>query len=270
MRLRLIGRVHSSASACNRTAPAFVLHSQSSLMESSLITSAAVVALHVGKARDIVPGDSGEWWDKPWQTGFYKEPLQQPCWLGYEGFRGDEQADRRYHGGSEKAVCVYAAEHYPYWRETLKLPDLPHGAFGENLTLERMLETDVCIGDRFTLGGAEVQVSQPRQPCWKLARRWHVKDLAAQVEHTGFTGFYFRVLHHGLVRPDDTLTLLERPFPQWTLARCNEIMHHRKDDTAAARELAECPLLSASWKDGLWARAQRGAVSSDARVKQPE
>lgn len=238
-------------------------------MSSSLHTRAVVAALHVGTARDIIPGGTAEWWDKPWQTGFYKEPQQQACWLGYEGFRGDEQADRRYHGGSEKAVCVYAAEHYPYWRQTLSIADLPTGAFGENLTLQGLVETEACIGDRYALGEAEVQVSQPRQPCWKLARRWRVKDLAAQVEQTGFTGFYFRVLRHGHVRPGDELALLERPFRQWTIARSNEIMHHRKDDHEAARELAQCPLLSASWKDGLWARSLRGAASSTARVRQP-
>ncbi len=238
--------------------------------EKSPSLQASVVALHLGQAREIVPGSSGAWWDKPWQTGFYKEPQQDACWLGYEGFRGDEQADRRYHGGSEKAVCVYAAEHYPYWRETLLVSGLAHGAFGENLTLQGLTEPKACIGDRFALGEAEVQVSQPRQPCWKLSRRWQVKDLSAQVEQTGFTGFYFRVLRHGAVRPGDALTLLERPFPQWSIALCNEIMHHRKCDANAARELAQCPLLSASWKDGLWARAQHLGRTSNARLQQPE
>lgn len=234
-----------------------------------LSTRARLVALHLGKTRDICPGASGEWWDKAWQTGFFKEAQQQPCWLGYEGFRGDEQADRKYHGGSEKAVCVYAAEHYPHWRETLQLPELPYGAFGENLTLEHLLEANTCIGDSYELGEAVVQVSQPRQPCWKLARRWQVKDLAAQVERTGYTGFYFRVLRHGYVRPGDKLEMLSRPHPEWSISRCNDIMHHHKDDAEAARELSECALLSSSWKDSLWARSQRGANSTDARTRQP-
>lgn len=219
--------------------------------------TAKVLALYTGKALQIESTETGEWWDKPWQTGFYKEAQTGPCWLGYEGFRSDEQADRRLHGGPDKAVCVYPAEHYPYWRETLSRPDFPHGAFGENLTLEGLAENEVCIGDRFSLGEAEVQVSQPRQPCWKLARRWQVKDLAAQVERTGFSGYYFRVLRHGHVRPGDRLELLERPFPEWTIERCNHVMHHAKDDHAATLALAECPLLSGSWKDGLWSRAQK-------------
>ncbi|GAA5121430.1 MOSC domain-containing protein [Luteolibacter yonseiensis] len=230
-----------------------------------------VLALHLGPVRQIESGQSGEWWDKPWATGFHKEPQSGPRWLGYEGFRSDEQADRKHHGGPEKAVCVYPSEHYDHWRKTLALPDLPHGAFGENLTLHGLLETGACIGDRYSLGEAEVQISQPRQPCWKLARRWQVKDLAVQVETTGFTGFYFRVLRHGHVRPGDALTLIDRPFPGWTVARCNRIMHHDKQDTDAARSLSECPLLSTSWKDSLHLRAEKKATASTRlRTEQPE
>ncbi|MES2706655.1 MAG: MOSC domain-containing protein [Verrucomicrobiota bacterium] len=232
-----------------------------------------VTSLHLGKARDITAADTGEWWDKPWRTGFYKAPAEGELWLGYEGFRGDEQADRRYHGGPEKAVCVYPAEHYPHWRRALSLPDLDSGAFGENLTVTGLIETAVSIGDVFTLGGARVQISQPRQPCWKLARRWRVKDLAVQVERTGFTGYYFRVLRHGPVRAGDGLTLEDRPFPGWTIQRCNEIMHHQTSDREAAEALAGCPLLSSSWKDSLWARAQRPVAvdesSRQARTSQP-
>jgi len=233
--------------------------------------SGQVVALHAGKVRNVGTTGSGEWWDKDWQTGFFKTPHHEALWLGYEGFRGDEQADRRYHGGSEKAVCVYSAEHYPYWEEILAIAGLPHGAFGENLTVSGMSETMACIGDRFSLGGAEVQISQPRQPCWKLARRWQVKDLALQVEQTGFTGYYFRVLRHGAVRAGDELLLLERPFPEWTIGRCNQIMHHTKSDAESARALAEVPLLSASWKDGLWLRAgKQQTPSTKLRTGQPD
>ncbi|RYD35876.1 MAG: MOSC domain-containing protein, partial [Verrucomicrobiaceae bacterium] len=221
-----------------------------------------VIALFTGKTRQIEAGESGQWWDKTWQTGFYKEPVTDPCWLGYEGFRSDEQADRRFHGGPEKAVCVYSSEHYPYWLGELGIPELTHGGFGENLTIQNLTESEVCIGDRFSLGEAEVQVSQPRQPCWKLARRWQVKDLALRVEQTGFTGFYFRVRRHGHVRAGDRLELIERPFPQWSIARCNEIMHHLKQDAVVAGDLAHCPLLSSSWKDSLWMRAEKKSAPS--------
>lgn len=229
-----------------------------------------VNSLHLGKALEIEPSGSGDWWDKAWRTGFYKTAVEGDFWLGYEGFREDEQADRRYHGGSEKAVCVYPAEHYPYWQAHLSIPALGPGAFGENLTVSGLRETELSIGDVFTLGSARVQVSQPRQPCWKLARRWQVKDLAAQVERNGFTGYYFRVLRHGEVKAGDVLLLEERPFPQWTIQRCNQIMHHQSADREAALALASCPLLSASWKDSLWFRAQRtesGSVESRRKTR---
>ena len=225
-------------------------------------------SIQTSAIQEIASQESGAWWDREWITGFYKQPVLQPLWLGYEGLKGDQQADRRYHGGSEKAVCVYALEHYPYWQEKLGLAEMPCGAFGENFTTTGLMETEVCIGDVYAIGEARVQVSQPRQPCWKLARRWQVKDLTAQVERTGYTGFYFRVLQHGMVGAGAEFTLLERPFPQWSIALANEIMHHRRGDKEAARELAQCVLLSASWKDSLWARGALSVADQEAAKQQ--
>ncbi len=219
-----------------------------------------LTSLQISKVQKIDATETGEWWDKEWETGFYKAACDGPIWLGYEGLRGDGQADRRYHGGVDKAVCVYPAEHYPKWQEILGAGEMPFGSFGENFTTTGLLETDVAIGDVFSVGdgGARVQVSQPRQPCWKLARRWRRKDLALLFEQTGKTGFYFRVLNHGDVQSGDALDLVERPYPDWTVARCNEIMHCRKDDHESARELVrECPALAGTWKDSLWRRVER-------------
>lgn len=225
------------------------------------MTPARLLSIQISSVAEIAGAGTGAWWDKPWTTAFYKRPVEGRIGLGYEGLRGDQQADRRHHGGADKAVCVYAAEHYPGWRALLNLAELAHGAFGENFTVQGMLETDVCIGDVFQVGTARVEVSQPRQPCWKLARRWHLKDLTARVEQTGRTGFYFRVLLHGWVQAGDRFELVERPFPQFTIAHANDVMHHRKEDFTAARELAACPKLSASWKDSLWLRAENQRAS---------
>ena len=223
-------------------------------------------SLQTGAAAHIATQGSGDWWDKDWQTGFFKHSRADRQWLGYEGLRGDEQSDRRYHGGVDKAVCVYPGEHYPFWQETLSLADMPWGAFGENFTTTGLLESEVCVGDTFSVGEARVQISQPRQPCWKLARRWRIKDLAAQVERTGLTGFYFRVLRHGFVKAGDLFSLEERPFPDWSIGRCNDVMHHGTGDVDAARDLAQCPALSGSWKDSLWARA----AELESRKQAPE
>ncbi|MCL4109418.1 UNVERIFIED_CONTAM: hypothetical protein GTU68_043646 [Idotea baltica] len=216
-----------------------------------------IVGIQTSKVEKIEATGTGEWWDKTWETGFFKTTVTGPQWLAYGGFRGDAQADRINHGGVDKAVCVYPVEHYPHWINQLGR-GMNAGAFGENLTTKGLLETEVCVGDIFEIGGARLQISQPRQPCWKLARRWQRKDLTALVERTGKTGFYFRVLEHGYVENEESFSMIERPFPDWTIERCNKVMHHQKKDAEASRQLAsECTALAGSWKDALWARANR-------------
>jgi len=222
------------------------------------MSDARVLSIQCGAAAAVPAGDSGEWWDHAWTTGFFKQPVSGRVWLGYEGLHGDQQSDRRYHGGVDKAVCVYASEHFFPWRDCPGLAAMGPGGFGENFTTQGLLEDGACIGDVFEIGEARLQVSQPRQPCWKLARRWRVKSLTAQVERNGRTGFYFRVLRHGWVEAGMGLRLVERPHPAFSIAHANRVMHPAPDDREAARELAECPALSGSWKDALWHRVQGG------------
>lgn len=203
-----------------------------------------------------LPGeDAAGPWVRPWTTGFFKRPVSHPVWLGRTNLAGDGQADLDNHGGPDKAVNVYPSEHYPFWRDRLRLPELSHGAFGENFTLLGLVEGDVCIGDVYRLGEALMQVSQPRQPCWKLARRWRIKDLASQVQQLGYTGWYFRVITEGEVAAGMSLSLVDRPHADWTVAAANDIMHHRRHDLQAAARLAAYPFLSASWRDHLSRRA---------------
>lgn len=197
---------------------------------------------------------------RPWTTGFIKTRVAGPVWLGPTNLAGDRQADLVHHGGPDKAVCVYSTAHYPYWRENLGRP-LEFGSFGENFSIHGLGEADVCIGDVWAIGDAVVQVSQPRQPCWKLARRWGVKDLALRVQQTGRTGWYFRVLREGAVAAGNRLTLVGRPEPAWTVARANELMHHQKTDYTRAAELAAVPTLSSSWRTTLQTRAEQHTPS---------
>jgi len=134
---------------------------------------------------------------------------------------------------------------------------LPYGAFAENFTFAELTEENVCIGDTFAIGGARVQVTQPRQPCWKIAARWQIKDLTARVEASGRTGWYHRVLDEGLVEAGSDVVLIDRPYPAWTVARATAVMRDR-DDRAGAAALGACPLLSAAWQAAL---AQRLASS---------
>lgn len=202
---------------------------------------------------------------RPWTTGIFKLPVLGPVWLGRHNLQGDGQADLVHHGGADKAVCAYSAEHRPYWQTILPPDQLRGGAFGENFTLEQLTEADVCIGDVFSVGSAVVQISQPRQPCWKLARRWHIHDLALRLERTGFTGWYFRVLQEGQVDVHQHLQLIDRPCPEWTVAAANRIMHHERKNRAAAERLSLCPFLSSNWQQTMRQRALSQAEANPLR-----
>lgn len=207
--------------------------------------SPLLLTVQVGLPKQLGTPGAPDPMDQPWTTGFFKSPVTGPVYLAKTNLAGDGQADLALHGGPEKAVLGYAAQHYPHWRQELNQPEFPYGAFGENFTIRGLTEAGVCIGDTFTVGDAQIQVSQPREPCWKLARRWRLKDLPKRVIATGRSGWYFRVLTEGTVEHGLPLILLERPLPQWSITRVSHAFYHRTEDAA---ELASCQLLSPAWR----------------------
>jgi MOSC domain-containing protein YiiM len=187
---------------------------------------------------------------EPWVTAFYKHAVSGPVRLSRTGLIGDQQADLTVHGGPDKAVCVYAGEHYGAWHAELGDPCGP-GWCGENFTVRGQVEATVAIGDTFQIGTARVQVSQPRSPCWKLARRWNRLDMVKRVVDSGRTGWYLRVLEQGEVEAGDELHLIDRPFAHLTIALANDVMYARVVPERAAHrraELAACPALSDAWR----------------------
>lgn len=195
----------------------------------------------------------------PWRSGFVKRPVQGPVALREHNLDGDRQADLNAHGGRDKAVNVYPAEHYEHWLEQGILAAYEAGRFGENFTVRGLLEDEVCIGDRFRIGEAVVEVSQPRQPCWKLAHFLQRADMVRRVVACGHTGWYFRVLTPGQVCAGDAIELLERPFPRWRLDEANRLMHHERHDRDAVAALAACAALSRSWTDSFRRRLEANA-----------
>lgn len=179
----------------------------------------------------------------PWFSGFIKRPVSGPIELRSDHLMGDGQADRSVHGGPEKAILAYCGDHYPHWCTELQRIDLTDGAFGENFTLTGLDETQVAIGDRFRVGSAVIEVSQPRQPCWKLARRCRLPTMPAQAIASGRLGWYFRVITPGQVTAGDTLERVAQPHPAWTIARINQIFFGPV--TAAWSGLAEALALPA-------------------------
>jgi len=210
-----------------------------------------LLSIQVGLPRDHGVEGAEEPMDRLWTSGFFKEPVSGAIRVGRTNLEGDGQADLVNHGGWDKAVLAYSADHYPGWRAELERHDLPFGAFGENLTVSGQSEADVCIGDTFAIGQARLQVTQPRQPCWKLARRWRVKDLPARVIATGRSGWYLRVLEEAEIEAGLPIELLERPYPEWTALHAAEIMYDRRHRVQEAHALAACPLLSAAWREVL-------------------
>ncbi len=194
----------------------------------------------------VVPfrGDEG--------SAIAKTPADGAIDIGPLGLTGDEQGDRVHHGGPDKAVHHYPHDHYPHWRGVLGGHPLltGEGAFGENISTTGMLETDVCLGDRFRLGTALVEVSQGRQPCWKLDHRFGRAGVLAEVVRTARSGWYYRVIESGRVAAGDPCELTERPLPEWSVARCFNLLvgGGHKADPAAVRALANQPLLAAPWR----------------------
>ena len=223
------------------------------------MTPSHVQSVQVGLPRFHGDAGAADPLDRPWATGFFKEPVDGPVRVTGTGLVGDGQSDLVNHGCVDKAVLAYSADHYAGWVAELGLAGLPGGAFGENLTIAGLTEGDVCVGDVWRSGGVTLEVSQPREPCWKLARRWRIKDLPARVVKSGRCGWYFRVLVEGAVEAGDACERLARPNPAWTVQRAHGVMHFAKSDAAASLELSAVPGLSVSWREGLRGRAARAS-----------
>lgn len=201
---------------------------------SAVIPGAQIVSVQVGQPATRTD-DSG----KKWTSAIGKSAVGGPVQLGRENLAGDRQSNRKYHGGPDKAVCVYASEHYLLWRQEFDKPEQPFGSFGENLTTTDLVEDTVCIGDVYRVpSGATIQVCQPRVPCANVRRFWDAAKLPARMEETGFTGFYCRVLAEGELRAGDVLMLVEHPCPDWTIARVNRAFYTKANDAVKAERRA--------------------------------
>ena len=210
-----------------------------------------IKSIQIGRVRTQGDPHSDDPMKRLWTSAFDKSAIDGQVSVVSDGLIGDEVADRQHHGGPDKAVLCYPASHYRLWSEEYPDHPWPSGAFGENLTVNRTTESDVCLGDRYRAGNALFQVSQPRQPCWKISRRWGIKTLTKRVVQTGRTGWYLRVLHSGQIATGDKLELDARPHPDWTVARANDVLFGREVDRMAVIELMNVAELADAWKQAL-------------------
>ncbi len=188
---------------------------------------AILEAIHVGRPKRMGTKGSDDPWEQEWYSGIYKQAAAGPIWLGATNLEGDGQADKRVHGGPNRAVLCYSADHYSVWREELGDLGMNYGMFGENFTIAGLNEGTVCMGDVYAVGEARIQVSQLRGPCWKLARRVGRRDMVERVLMNGRSGWYVRVLKEGHVEAGQTVQLESREADAPTMLEIHAARHWR-------------------------------------------
>ena len=222
----------------------------------------------IGRVRAVLTGPAVPFTRPGVLSAIAIQPVTGRIEAGPLGLAGDEQGDRQAHGGPDKAIHLYAFEHYAIWRvelgeASLPLLDLP-GAFGENLSTEGLDEKTVCLGDRFQIGQAVLEVAQGRQPCWKLNDRFGMKDMARRLQNTLRTGWYCRVLTPGGLGAGDDIILLSRPHPGWPVARLMDVLYRPCLDPEVLAQVLELPLVP-GWRKLLEQRLARRAVEDWSR-----
>lgn len=208
--------------------------------------SISLVSVNCGLPRQV------PWYGGNVTTAIYKEPVKGRVAVRTLNLDGDRQADLSVHGGASKAVYCYPAAHYQYWRAELPGRELPSGSFGENFTVDGLVEDSVHIGDRFTVGSAQVVVTQPRLPCYKLGLRFETDVMVKRFLASGRTGFYLAVIREGDVGAGEKMVMTYRepssvPLP-WIL-RLYVTKHYSREDIADVRRALMAPALPDSWKE---------------------
>ena len=201
-----------------------------------------------------------------------KHEAGHPLWCSFSGLEGDEQSDKRHHGGPDRALHYYPADHYPWWKTWQTALGLPApraswqpAAFGENLSGLGLTEAQACIGDVYRLGAALVQISQPRSPCFKLNQRFGYPHLSQVMQLNGRCGWLLRVLEEGRVAPVDELLLMDRPYPELTVKRTADILFNQTRHEEDLQLLLENPALSPNWRQHAAHWLEHGVVADWSR-----
>ena len=211
---------------------------------------ATLLSIQTGKPQRLtIPNNMGHAAGLPWETSFFRTPTSQPLWLYTTHLSGNEQADKKNHGQPDQAVLLYAASHYPLWRTELAQPAMGPGGFGENFTVRGFSDATVCIGDIWQVGDTlRLQVTQARQPCYKLARRLQQPHIVKRIHENSWGGWYLRVLVPGPAASGMPIERVERLHPEWTVAAAVQTLYAARRDREKAAALAALPELSARWK----------------------
>lgn len=218
-----------------------------------MISTARLISVNVGEPRELL------WMGRTVKTGIFKEAIRGRVAVRRLNLNGDKQADLSVHGGLDKAVYLYPAEHYVYWQEEYPGMQLPWGMFGENLTTEGMLEDEVSIGDQFRVGSVELMVTQPRLPCYKLGIRFGREDIIKRFMAAGRPGFYLRVLQEGEVGAGDTIERISRDDGEVTVSDVFRLIGKDRDDTETLRRAVQVKTLPDSLRSHFLNNLERQA-----------
>lgn len=201
-----------------------------------------LVSVQVGRVAPLGPNRT--------RSGFVKRPIDGPVLATAIGLAGDEQADHRVHGGLDKAIYGYGETAYSFWRTTMPglAARMGPGAMGENLTLAAFDETSVFIGDRVRVGKALLQVTEPRQPCFKLALAFGDPALPRAFTRSGRCGWYYRTLEPGMIAAGDNAECVERPNPDWSVGRFFEVVTARAFGRETLAEIVALEGIGTGWK----------------------
>lgn len=202
-----------------------------------------LISVNVGLPREVI------WKNSIVTTGIFKEPITGRAKVYLHNIEGDGQADLSVHGGAEKAVYVYPAEHYEFWREELPESKLSWGAFGENLTVEGLFEEQVNIGDRLQIGSAQFEITQPRFPCQKLSVKFGREDIVKRFMVSRRTGFYLSVLTEGELGAGDEIELLSRDVGGIAVADIVRLQVDKEKDFDLMRRAINVEALAESWRN---------------------
>jgi len=217
---------------------------------------ARLLSVNVGLPRDI------EWKGRTVRTGIWKDPVNGRCRVGRLNLEGDGQGDLAGHGGEQRAVFVYQIESYGYWQDQLERTDFVHGQFGENFTVDGLPDNAVCIGDRYQIGSALFEVTQPRVTCYRVGIRMNEPRMPALLTSNGRTGFYFRVLQEGDVGAGDEIRKVGEAGARMTVAEINALLYspdHPRDRLERALQIAA---LSPGWRGSFDALLQSQAAAA--------
>ncbi|MCP3715786.1 MOSC and FAD-binding oxidoreductase domain-containing protein [Paraburkholderia sp. CNPSo 3281] len=222
---------------------------------------ARLLSVNVGLPRDV------EWKGRTVHTGIWKRPVQGRCWAGRLNLAGDGQGDLAGHGGEQRAVFVYQIESCRYWQEQLKGNDFAYGAFGENFTIEGMPDSAVCIGDRYRIGSALFEVTQPRVTCYRVGIRTNEPGMPALLTSSGRPGFYFRVLQEGEVGAGDEIVKVDEAKEKMTVAEANALLYSPNHPLDQLARVLRIEALSPGWRrsfEALLKSSTTGVTSGNA------